>query len=270
MKEINLNSTAIKNFGIIGYPVIHSFSPRMYMAAFKKAGFDHYSYIAFPIEVGRLMLAVEGFKGLKFRGFNVTIPHKTEIMAYLDAIDPDARIIGAVNGFLKALIENNFKADGCNAVILGAGGAARAVLWGLCKRRANSVTIGARNLQRAQKFADDFKIYGNVNATDWTTEDFKAAMRRADILINTTPLGMFPKIDDMPPVDLTLLPDGALVHDLVYNPIKTKLLLTAEELGHPILPGLPMLLYQGREAYRLFTGELPDLEVMKKIVTELE
>ena len=276
MKEINLNSTAIKNFGIIGYPVIHSFSPRMYMAAFKKAGFDHYSYIAFPI-----------FKGLKFRGFNVTIPHKTEIMAYLDAIDPDARIIGAVNtvvndggiltgyntdvsGFLKALIENNFKADGCNAVILGAGGAARAVLWGLCKRRANSVTIGARNLQRAQKFADDFKIYGNVNATDWTTEDFKAAMRRADILINTTPLGMFPKIDDMPPVDLTLLPDGALVHDLVYNPIKTKLLLTAEELGHPILPGLPMLLYQGREAYRLFTGELPDLEVMKKIVTELE
>ena len=161
-----MSSTEIKNFGIIGYPIIHSFSPRMYMAAFKKAGHDHYSYIAFPIEVGRLMLAVEGFKGLKFRGFNVTIPHKTEIMAFLDAIDPDARIIGAVNtvvndggiltgyntdvaGFLKALIENNFKADGCNAVILGAGGAARAVLWGLCKRRANSVTIGARNLQRA-------------------------------------------------------------------------------------------------------------------------
>ena len=282
-----MSSTEIKNFGIIGYPIIHSFSPRMYMAAFKKAGYDHYSYIAFPIEIGRLMLAVEGFKGLKFRGFNVTIPHKTEIMEYLDAIDPDARIIGAVNtvvndggiltgyntdvyGFVTSLFENNFTADGCNAVILGAGGAARAVLWGLCKRRANSVTIGARNFQRVQKLADDFKIYGNVHATDWTTVDFRDAMKRADILINTTPLGMFPKIDDMPPVDLSLLPDGALVNDLVYNPIKTKLLLTAEKLGHPILPGLPMLLYQGREAYRLFTGELPDIEVMKKIVTELE
>ena len=280
-----MGSTEIKNFGIIGYPIIHSFSPRMYMAAFKKAGLDYYSYIPFSVQTGRLMLAVEGFKGLQFRGFNVTIPHKTEIIAYLDAVDADAMIIGAVNtvvndggmltgyntdvtGFLKALIEKNFKVDGCNAVILGAGGAARAVLWGLCKRRANSITIGARNYERAKKLADDFLIYGDVQATDWTTEDFVDAMKRADILINTTPLGMFPKVKDMPPVDLKLLPDGALVNDLVYNPIKTKFLKTAEDLGHPILSGLTMLLYQGEEAYRLFTGELPDLKVMKNVVLD--
>lgn len=280
-----MGSTEIKNFGIIGYPIIHSFSPRMYMAAFKNAGLDYYSYISFPVHTGRLMLAVEGFKGLQFRGFNVTIPHKTEIISYLDAVDADAMIIGAVNtvvndggmltgyntdvtGFLKALIEKKFIVDGCNAVILGAGGAARAVLWGLCKRRANSVTIGARNYERAKKLADDFLIYGDVQAADWTTEDFNDAMRRADILINTTPLGMFPKVKEMAPVDLKLLPDGALVHDLVYNPTKTKLLKTAEELGHPILPGLSMLLYQGQEAYRLFTGELPDIEVMKHVVLD--
>ena len=280
-----MGSTEIKNFGIIGYPIIHSFSPRMYMAAFKNAGLDYYSYISFPVQTGRLMLAVEGFKGLQFRGFNVTIPHKTEIISYLDAVDADAMIIGAVNtvvndggmltgyntdvtGFLKALIEKNFIVDGCNAVILGAGGAARAVLWGLCKRRANSVTIGARNYERAKKLADDFLIYGDVQAADWTTEDFNDAMRRADILINTTPLGMFPKVKEMAPVDLKLLPDGALVHDLVYNPTKTKLLKTAEELGHQILPGLSMLLYQGQEAYRLFTGELPDIEVMKHVVLD--
>lgn len=280
-----MGSTEIKNFGIIGYPIVHSFSPKMYMAAFKDAGLEYYSYISFPIQPGRLMLAVEGMKGLKFRGFNVTIPHKTAIIPYLDAVDADAMIIGAVNtvvndggmltgyntdvtGFLAALFENGFVADGCNAVILGAGGAARAVLWGLCKRRANSVTIGARNYERAKKLADDFLIYGNVQGTDWTSEDFRDAMRRTDILINTTPLGMFPAIDDMPPVDLKLLPDGALVHDLVYNPTKTKLLKTAEELGHPILPGLSMLLYQGQEAYRLFTGELPDIEVMKHVVLD--
>lgn len=280
-----MGSTEIKNFGIIGWPVGHSFSPKIYMAAFKDAGFDFYNYIPFPVQPGRLMLAVEGLKGLNFRGFNVTIPHKTDVIAYLDAVDADAVIIGAVNtvvndggmltgyntdvtGFLASLVENNFIADGCNAVILGAGGAARAVLWGLCKRRANSITIGARNLERAKKLADDFMIYGNVQATDWTTEDFRYSMKRADILIHATPLGMFPKVDEMPPVDLKLLPEGAFVYDIVYNPIQTKLLKTAQELGYPTIPGLPMLLLQGNEAYRLFTGVLPNLDVMRKIVDE--
>ena len=228
---------------------------------------------------------VDGLKGLGFRGANVTIPHKTMIIKYLDAVDADALIIGAVNtivndggimtgyntdvtGFLAALAEAEFMPDDCNAVILGAGGAARAVLWGLCKRKAASVTIGVRNPLKARPLADDFSIYGSVEVMDWTSDEFQEVLQAADLLINTTPLGMYPKIDEMPPVNLKLLPEGALVYDIVYNPAKTKFLQTAESLGYPTLNGLSMLLLQGKESYRLFTGELPDLDVMRKVLEQ--
>ncbi|MBO4401152.1 MAG: shikimate dehydrogenase [Selenomonadaceae bacterium] len=278
-------SNEIKNFGILGWPVGHSLSPKMHMAAFKAAGYDNYNYIAIPVQSGRLMLAVDGLKGLNFRGANVTIPHKTMIMKYLDAIDADALIIGAVNtivndggimtgyntdvsGFLAALAEAEFMPDDCNAVILGAGGAARAVLWGLCKRKAASVTIGVRNPLKARPLADDFSIYGSIEVMDWTSDEFKEVLQAADMLINTTPLGMYPKVDEMPPIDLKLLPEGALVYDIVYNPAKTKFLQTAESLGYPTLNGLSMLLLQGKESYRLFTGELPDLDVMRNVLEQ--
>ena len=103
---------------------------------------------------------------------------------------------------------------------------------------------------------------GQVEAFDWNSDEFKEMLQTADILINTTPLGMFPHVDDMPPVDLKLLPEGALVYDIIYNPAETKLLQTAKELGYPTLNGLSMLLLQGKEAYRLYTGETPDMEVM--------
>ena len=278
-------SQEIKNFGILGWPVGHSLSPKMHTAAFKAAGFDNYNYIALPIQAGKLMLAVDGLKGLDFRGANVTIPHKTLIIKYLDAVDADALIIGAVNtivndggmmtgyntdvsGFLAALAEAEFMPDDSNAVILGGGGAARAVLWGLCKRKAAYITIGVRNPQKARVLADDFSVYGNIEVLDWQSDEFREVMKTADILINTTPLGMYPNVDEMPPVDLKLLPEGALVYDIVYNPAKTKLLKTAESLGYPTLNGLSMLLLQGKESFRLFTGELPDLDVMRKVLEQ--
>ena len=274
-----MTSSEIKNFGIIGYPVGHSLSPQMYEAAFKAAGFPNYNYIPLQIHSANLYFAVEGFKGLDFRGFNVTIPHKTNILKYLDAIDSDAMVIGAVNtvvndggmltgyntdvaGFLAALAEANFLPEDCHAVMLGAGGAARAILWGLCKKRAEFVTIGARNPQKADALAKDFLSYGNVEGFDWNSDEFKELMQSADILINTTPLGMFPNVDDMPPVDLKLLPEGALVYDIIYNPVETKLLRTAKELGYPTLNGASMLLLQAQEAYRLYTEQLPDMKVM--------
>ena len=276
-------SEEIKNFAILGFPIGHSLSPKMHKAAFEAAGFPNYNYIAIPIQTGRLFLAVDGLKGLGFRGANVTIPHKSTIMKFIDAVDSDAMIIGAVNtlvndggmitgyntdvtGFLKSLTEAKFLPEECNAVVLGAGGAARAILWGLCKRRAGYITVGVRNPQKARVLADDFSIYGNVEVLDWQSYDFRGALQAADILINTTPLGMYPNVDEMPPVDLKLLPEGALVYDIVYNPAKTKLLQTAESLGYPTLNGLNMLLLQGQEAYRLFTEELPDLDVMRKVV----
>lgn len=279
-------SSEIKNFGILGYPVGHSLSPHMYRSAFDAAGLNNYSYILLPTQVGKLYFAVEGLKGLNFRGANVTIPLKTMVLNFLDGIDADAMIIGAVNtivndggiltgyntdvaGFLSSLKEADFLPEGCNAVILGAGGAARAVLWGLCKKRAEFITIGARNPQKAQKLANDFLNYGRVEGLDWNSDEFKEMMQSADILINTTPLGMFPEVDDMPPVDLKLLPDGVLVYDIVYNPAETKLLRTAKELGFPTLNGVSMLLLQAKESYRLFTGELPDMEVMAKTLDEM-
>lgn len=278
-------SSEIKNFGIFGYPVGHSLSPQVYRAAFTSAGLPNYSYIPLSVHPAKLYFAVEGIKGLDFRGVNVTIPHKTNILKYLDAIDADAMIIGAVNtvvndggmltgyntdvaGFLAALAQASFLPEGCNAIILGAGGAARAVLWGLCKKRAEYVTIGARNLQKAQALANDFLSYGQVEGMDWNSEEFKELMQSADILINTTPIGMFPNVDDMPPIDLKLLPDGALVYDIVYNPAETKLLKLAKELGYPTLNGQSMLLLQGQESYRLFTGQLPNMRVMAKTLNK--
>lgn len=280
-----MSSSEIKTFGILGYPVGHSLSPHMYRAAFDAAGFPNYNYIPLPVQTGKLYCAIEGLKGLDFRGANVTIPHKTMVLHFLDAIDADAMIIGAVNtivndggiltgyntdvtGFLQSLAEANFLPEDCHAVILGAGGAARAILWGLCKKRAEYITIGARNPQKANALANDFLSYGHVEGFDWYSDEFKEMMQTADILINTTPLGMSPHVDDMPPVDLTLLPEGALVYDLIYNPAETKLLKTARELGFPTLNGISMLLLQGQEAYRLFTGELPDLNVMTKTLEE--
>ena len=280
-----MSSSEIKNFGILGYPVGHSLSPQMYEAAFEAAGFPNYNYIPLQVQAGKLYFAVEGLKNLDFRGFNVTIPHKSTIMKYLDAIDADAMVIGAVNtvvndggiltgyntdvaGFLAALAEANFLPEDCHAVILGAGGAARAVLWGLCKKRAEFITIGARNPQKADALAKDFLSYGHVEGVDWLSDDFKEMIQTADIVINTTPLGMFPEIDDMPPIDLKLLPEGALVYDIIYNPVETKLLRSAKELGFPTLDGLSMLLLQGKEAYRLYTGENPDLNVMQRALVK--
>ncbi|MBQ3433915.1 MAG: shikimate dehydrogenase [Selenomonadaceae bacterium] len=280
-----MTSSEIKNFGIIGYPVGHSLSPQMYKAAFEAAGFPNYNYIPLQIHSAKLYFAVEGFKGLDFRGFNVTIPHKTNILKYLDAIDSDAMVIGAVNtvvndggmltgyntdvaGFLAALAEANFLPEDCHAVMLGAGGAARAVLWGLCKKRAEFITIGARNPLKADALAKDFLNYGHVEGFDWNSDEFKELTQSADILINTTPLGMFPEVDDMPPVDLKLLPEGALVYDIIYNPVETKLLRTAKELGYPTLDGASMLLLQAQEAYRLYTGQLPDMQVMTETLNK--
>ena len=274
----------IKNFGILGYPVGHSLSPQMYRSAFDAAGLKNYNYILLPVQPDKLSSAVEGLKALDFRGVNVTIPHKTNIIKFIDALDADAMIIGAVNtvvndggiltgyntdvaGFLAALAEKNFRIEGSNAVILGAGGAARAVLWGLCKKRASYITIGARNQQKADALAKDFISYGRVEGFDWNSDDFKEILRwGADIVINTTPLGMFPHVDDMPPVDLSRLTKDTLIYDIIYTPVETKFLRTAKELGLPTLGGLSMLLLQGKESFRLYTRQEPDMEVMTRTV----
>ena len=279
-----MTKVATKNLGIIGYPIGHTLSPVMQTAAIKAANLE-YSYIAIPMPAGRLILAVDGLRALDFRGWNVTIPLKSIIMPMLDSIDTDAKMIGAVNtvvndggkltgyntdvtGFVKALTEAEFMPEDCNATILGAGGAARAVIWGLCKRRAAHVSIGVRNPDKYKSVVEDFSTFQDIDIYNWQSDEFKEQMQQSDILINTTPLGMTPNVDEMPPIDLSLLPEGALVYDIIYTPAKTKLLKKAEELGYPILNGETMLLYQGTESFRLFTGVEPDETVMLKALKE--
>ena len=117
-------------------------------------------------------------------------------------------------------------------------------------------------------YLTDFKVFDEIDIFHWDSDEFKEQMQQADILINTTPLGMMPNVDEMPPVDISLLPEGALVYDIIYTPAKTKFLAKAEELGYPILNGMTMLLYQGVEAFRLFTGVEPDEKVMLKALKE--
>ena len=281
-------NVSTKNLGIIGYPIGHTLSPTMQMAAIRAANLD-YSYIAIPVQKGRLIMAVDGLRSLDFRGWNVTIPLKSLIPQLLDSLNADAKMIGAVNtvvndggrltgyntdvnGFLAALNEFGFMPEDCNATVLGAGGAARAVIWGLCKRKAAHIAVGVRNPEKYKDIIEDFKVFDAIDIYHWESDEFKEQLQQTDLLINTTPLGMTPNVDEMPPVDISLVPEGALVYDVIYSPAKTKFLQKAEELGYPTLNGLTMLLLQGREAYRLYTGQLPDMEVMtatlKKILAE--
>lgn len=273
-----------KNLGILGWPVEHSLSPAMQNAALQKAGLD-YVYVALPVQPKHLGDAVAGLRHMGFAGWNVTIPHKSEILPLLDDVHEDARVIGAVNtvvrsgekligyntdvaGFLAGLKAAGCTAEGKYAVMLGAGGAARAVLWGLCKSKVSDIVVGVRNPQKAQALADDFREYGRISVFHWANDVFAEALSQAELLINTTPIGMYPKVDDMPPVELKRLPKSALVYDIIYTPEKTKLLQEAERLGHSIVNGEPMLVGQGAEAFRLWTGVQPDEALMRRILRE--
>ena len=273
-----------KNLAVIGWPIAHSLSPVLQNAAIEKAGLD-YVYTALPVKPEDLPAAVQGLKALQFRGWNVTIPHKTAIMPLLDAIDEDARIIGAVNtvvnedghltgyntdvtGFIQALLDAGFAPRGKTAVLLGAGGAARAVIWGLIKAGVTAIHIGVRNPTKIQPLVREFSAYGTLTASHWEQEDFAAKLLSADLLVNTTPLGMTPQTDAMPPVDWSNVKADAFVYDIIYTPAETRLLREAREHGHRILNGEGMLAGQGAAAFRKWTGVTPDVGLMKARLRE--
>ena len=221
------------NLGVIGNPIGHSLSPAMQNAGIQAAGLD-YAYIAMPVRNENLKEAVAGLKALGFRGFNVTIPHKQAIMEYLDEIHEDAKIIGAVNavknedghltgyntdvtGFIDGMKQQGFSPAGKNAILLGAGGAARAIIWGLIKEQVKSLTIGVRNVAKVQPVADHFSRYLHIEVLDWSSPEFAAKLSVAQLLINSTPLGMAPKTDAMPPVDWSRVQPDTFVYDIIYT-----------------------------------------------------
>ena len=273
-----------KNLAVIGWPIAHSLSPVLQNAAIGKAGVD-YVYTALPVRPEDLPAAVAGLKALQFRGWNVTIPHKTAIMPLLDAIDEDARIIGAVNtvvnddghltgyntdvtGFIQALVDAGFVPQGKTVVLLGAGGAARAVVWGLIKAGVQAIYIGVRSPEKVQPLVDEFSAYGTLTVSHWESEDFAVKLSAADLLVNTTPLGMTPHVDAMPPVDWSKVKADAFVYDIIYTPAETRLLREAREHGHRVLNGEGMLAGQGAAAFARWTGVTPDAGLMKAKLRE--
>lgn len=255
--------------GLLGYPIEHSVSPAMHNAAFAHLGLD-WAYLPRPVLPDRLGEALRGLPALGFRGANLTIPHKEQALAYLDDVTPEARALGAVNtitiedyrlvghntdadGFLAALTEAGGQHQ--RAVVMGAGGAARAVVYVL-RKLGVAVTVANRTLERARRLSVD------VCALD--ASSLGAALKQADLLVNATPVGMWPAVEASPlPEGLALAPD-LTVCDLVYNPVETRLLQQARLAGAKTISGLGMLVYQGAAAFRLWTGLAPPLEVMRQ------
>lgn len=271
-----------KVLAVIGHPVGHSLSPVFQNAGIRACGLD-YVYTAMPVEENRLQEAVQGMKALGIAGMNVTIPHKQAVMEYLDDIDEDARMLGAVNtivskdgklsgcntdvkGFLGGMQEQGFSPRGKHCVVLGAGGAARAIIWGLIKEQAASIVLGVRNVEKAQQVVEYFagKIQSSVSlsAFDWSDEGFAEKLEGAQLIVNTTPLGMYPKTDAMPPIAWSRVSPGTFAYDIIYTPAETMFLKTAALHGCQGLNGEAMLVGQGAESFFLWTGVRPDKEIM--------
>jgi len=273
--------------GIIGDPVEHSMSPLMHNAAFKELGID-YLYLPFRVKQGDLQKAIEGMRALNITGLNVTIPHKVAVTHFLDKLDPLAEKIGAVNtivndsgiltgyntdagGFLQALSERGIKPEGKNMVILGAGGASRAISFILADRGAKLVILNRLlEFEWAEELANRISHIFNkkVKALELNRENLARVLGEADILVNATSVGMAPDIDETP-VDADLLSSGLIVFDIVYNPMKTRLLREAEASGATTIGGLDMLVWQGALAFEKWTGKKAPVEVMKREAMKL-
>jgi len=281
---MNLEITGkTKLCGVMGDPIEHSISPAMHNAAFRALGL-HYAYVPFHVRRGDLPAALQGMRALNIRGLNVTIPHKVAIIPLLDEIDPLARQIGAVNvllndsgrligyntdaeGFLHVLVEHGIEPQGKNVVVLGAGGAARAICFALASRGA-ALTILNRTAAPAQACAEDIsKTFSlPMKVLDLNRENLAYALQQASVLVNATSVGMLPAAGASP-VDRDLLGTHLTVMDIVYNPHKSKLLREAEKAGATTINGLEMLIWQGALAFEKWTGRQPPLNVMRKAAT---
>ncbi len=270
----------IKICGIIGDPIEHTMSPVMHNAAFKNKGVD-YVYLPFRVKKEELGKAIGGVRALNIRGLNVTIPHKVAVIQFLDELDPLADKIGAVNtivnddgvltgyntdatGFLQALLERGIEPKGKEVVVLGAGGASRAISFILAER-GSSLVILNRTWDKAKVCADRISeiSQSGARALKLDRENLATALSGADILVNTTSVGMSPNTNETP-VTSDLLKPGLVVFDIVYNPIKTKLLKEAEEAGAETISGLDMLVWQGALAFEKWTGLKTPVDLMKR------
>ncbi|MBN1876926.1 MAG: shikimate dehydrogenase [Anaerolineae bacterium] len=298
--------------GVIGWPIEHSLSPAMHNAVLERLGLN-WRYVAMPVRPGEVEAAVQGLSALGFRGCNVTVPHKQAVIPPLDEISPAAAALGAVNtlvftslpgngghiaghntdvaGFIGALRAGGFEPSGRKVVVVGAGGAARGVVYGLWDAGAAQVIVLNRTVERAEQLVRDLaqrgkdagikrtgnkeqeKFVESIEALSLTPESLIESARAADLLVNTTTLGMWPKVEGCVwPVGVPI-PVSLTVYDLVYNPLETHLLRLARQSGACAIDGLGMLARQGALALDLWVDIALDVEevtaLMRKTCEEM-
>lgn len=279
--NINIDTKLV---GLLGYPLAQSLSPLMHNTAFNEFKLN---MLYLPIEVlpENLKTVVSGIKKMNFSGFNVTIPHKVEIIKYIDEIDDYAKAISAVNtvtinngvmkgyntdgiGFLRSFEEGTgTKIDGKKVFILGAGGAARAIAFTLAMNKARKIYICNRTYEKSEGLSSDINntIPGCSYSVTMSLDEMREAINDSNVLINCTSIGMYPNME-LSPIDKKLLFKDLIVCDAIYNPNKTMLLREAEEIGCKVLIGLPMFVYQGVEAFELWTGRKAPVKTMFQVV----
>lgn len=272
---------------LLGYPLGHSISPPMHNRVFEKLGMD-YCYMPVEVTGKNLQKVFLGLSKMNVAGFNVTVPHKIDIIDYLDELDSLAATIGAVNtitvkdgktkgyntdgeGFIRSFEEETHSTvKGKRFFLLGCGGAARAIAMTLAFHDAEKIYLYNRTSAKADRLAEEIntKIRSCSKVVGQSLESQRKAIDGCDVLINSTSLGMSPQVDVLP-IDLSLISPHLIVADIVYNPLMTKLLRTAKDRGCTIVPGLGMLIYQGAAAFELFTGTDPLIGEMSEVVHSL-
>lgn len=272
-------------YGIFGYPIGHSLSPLMHNTAFAHHGIDAV-YLPFAVHPAQVESAVKAVAALHIRGVNVTIPHKQAVMPWLDTLAPEARLIGAVNtihlqdgrlhgyntdglGFLRSLEEAGGTVVGRTVLLLGAGGAARAIAVQLCLAGIRRLYLSNRTLARAEELASFLKQHlpqTDISVVAMGASSLATHLPHTDIVVNATAVGMH--ADDPMVLPLTTLRPQHLVCDIVYRPLHTPLLRLAQDQGAQTVDGLGMLLHQGATAFEIWTGESFPLTLIRAKLLE--
>ena len=280
MQSQNKFNHNTKIVGILGHPIKHSYSPLMHNIAFELTG-QNYIYLPFDVPANSLKDALKGIVALGIRGFNVTIPLKEKILPLLKDVTEEANIVGAVNtvtnedGILRGfntdvlgVVEslNPFKDEiaGAKVSVIGAGGASRSVIYALIRNfKVGHINIINRTEQTAESLKEYFSaklFFNDFKAFPLIPPDLVETFRDSKLIINTTSMGMYPEIDDSATTIKESFMKGQIVFDIVYNPVKTKLLRLAESQGSTIITGLKMLVEQGAKSYELWCGEKMPVE----------
>lgn len=275
-----------KLLGVIGEPIEHSLSPLMHNAAIAALGVD-YVYLPIPVKIADLSTAIAGFKAIGIKGFSVTIPHKQTILSFLSEVSEVAKVVGAVNtvwrtdngwhgtntdveGFVAPLQKYQRDWSQITPLILGYGGAARAVVVGLSQLGCTEVNVVGRDVQKLSQFQQSWSnvMQMTVNIHLWS--ELPNLISQTDLVVNATPIGMYPNVEDCPIDNGTMqkLKEDAIAYDLIYTPNPTQFLKLAKQQKAEAIDGLEMLVQQGVAAFKIWVGEAPPVDIMRQVLQQ--